>query len=235
MDIKVGTRTFLESEVSNTKKRTDLFDKMVAIDNDEPTEEERKCGAITKLRYMQFRERESSTAQLGFRIEAAKVKREEWDIRLNMHFQRLEGALEKNFKKVRTVEDVATTFVDFFGDQRSRVRKQLIERLKEMRKAIEESTFFGSHEVVGSSILIVFDTEKVGCWMIDFAKSSQVPNGRTLNHRTPWVPGNNEDGYLIGIDNLLKVIIVLYHLKLRDSCCRSSKSFPSTESIRTIS
>ena len=75
MDIKIGTRTFLESEVSNTKKRADLYEKMVAIDNDEPTEEERKAGAITKLRYMQFRERESSTAQLGFRIEAAKVSR----------------------------------------------------------------------------------------------------------------------------------------------------------------
>ncbi|UMM12286.1 hypothetical protein L5515_001144 [Caenorhabditis briggsae] len=191
MDIKIGTRTFLESEVSNTKKRADLYEKMVTIDNDEPTEEERKCGAITKLRYMQFRERESSTAQLGFRIEAAK---------------RLEGALEKNFKKVRTVEDVTTTFMDFFGMQRSRVRKQLIERLKSMRKAIENSTFFNTHEVVGSSILIVFDTEKVGCWMIDFAKSSPVPNGRTLNHRTNWVPGNNEDGYLIGIDNLVKIL-----------------------------
>ncbi|EGT37803.1 hypothetical protein CAEBREN_28525 [Caenorhabditis brenneri] len=191
MDIKIGTRTFLESEVSNTKKRADLYEKMVAIDNDEPTEEERKLGAITKLRYMQFRERESSTAQLGFRIEAAK---------------RLEGALEKNFKKVRTVEDVTTTFMDFFGTQRSRVRQQLIERLKEMRKAIEHSTFFNTHEVVGSSILIVYDTEKVGCWMIDFAKSSPVPNGRTLNHRTSWVPGNNEDGYLIGIDNLVKIL-----------------------------
>ncbi|EFP11476.1 CRE-LFE-2 protein [Caenorhabditis remanei] len=191
MDIKIGTRTFLESEVSNTKKRADLYEKMVAIDNDEPTEEERKAGAITKLRYMQFRERESSTAQLGFRIEAAK---------------RLEGALEKNFKKVRTVEDVTTTFMDFFGIQRSRVRAQLIERLKSMRKAIENSTFFNSHEVVGSSILIVFDTEKVGCWMIDFAKSSPVPNGRSLNHRTNWVPGNNEDGYLIGIDNLVKIL-----------------------------
>ncbi|CAI5439759.1 unnamed protein product [Caenorhabditis angaria] len=139
MDIKIGTRTFLESEVSNSKQRADLYQKMVAIDADEPTEEERKNEAITKLRYMQFRERESSTAQLGFRIEAAK---------------RFEGSLEKNFKKVRTIEDVATTFIDFFGDQRNRVRKQLAERLKEIRKAIETSTFFATHEVVGSSILI---------------------------------------------------------------------------------
>lgn len=66
-------RTFLESEVRNDAKRKDLYDKMMALNPDEPNEEEHKCKAITKLRYMQFRERESSTAELGFRIEAAKV------------------------------------------------------------------------------------------------------------------------------------------------------------------
>lgn len=73
MDIKIGTRTFLESEVCNTTKRKDLFKKMVDIDPEEPTAEERQLEAITKLRYMQFRERESSTSSLGFRIEAAHV------------------------------------------------------------------------------------------------------------------------------------------------------------------
>ena len=46
---------------------------MIDIDPDEPTEEEKEEQAITKLRYMQFRERESSTATFGFRIEAAQV------------------------------------------------------------------------------------------------------------------------------------------------------------------
>ncbi|CAD6196316.1 unnamed protein product [Caenorhabditis auriculariae] len=190
MDIKVGTRTFLESEVSNSKKRADLYEKMIAIDPEEPTDEERKSQSITKLRYMQFRERESSSAKLGFRIEAGKT---------------LDGSLEKNFKKVRTIEDVASTFIDFFGVERTRVRRQLVARLKAMRAAIEKSNFFQNHEVVGSSILIMYDEDKVGCWMIDFAKTSAVV-GKTLDHRTAWVPGNNEDGYLVGIDNLIKVL-----------------------------
>lgn len=73
MDIKIGTRTFLESEVANSTKRKDLYKKMIDIDPSAPTEEERQIEAITKLRYMQFREKESSTSSLGFRIEAAQV------------------------------------------------------------------------------------------------------------------------------------------------------------------
>lgn len=67
-------RTFLESEVSNTVKRKDLYKKMMEIDPNEPTEAEHSIEAITKLRYMQFRESKSSTATLGFRIEAAQVR-----------------------------------------------------------------------------------------------------------------------------------------------------------------
>lgn len=63
----------MESEVSNTTKRTDLYKKMVDLAPDEPNSEEHSEKAITKLRYMQFREKESSTASLGFRIEAAQV------------------------------------------------------------------------------------------------------------------------------------------------------------------
>ena len=40
--------------------------------------------------------------------------------------------------------------------------------------------------------------------MIDFAKT--LPFGdHTLDHRSPWQVGNHEDGYLVGIDNLIEV------------------------------
>uniref|UniRef100_A0A1I7X4V0 Kinase n=1 Tax=Heterorhabditis bacteriophora TaxID=37862 RepID=A0A1I7X4V0_HETBA len=79
-----------QSSIKNYRKmksRKDLYEKMTAIDPNEPTSEENACGEITKLRYMQFRERESSSAQMGFRIEAAKVRNEKIkgaDIKLNV-------------------------------------------------------------------------------------------------------------------------------------------------------
>lgn len=48
-------RTFLESEVKNPVLRKDLYEKMVKVDPNAPTEEEKAEEAVTKLRYMQVR------------------------------------------------------------------------------------------------------------------------------------------------------------------------------------
>uniref|UniRef100_A0A2P2I5M4 Kinase n=1 Tax=Hirondellea gigas TaxID=1518452 RepID=A0A2P2I5M4_9CRUS len=190
MDVKMGTRTFLEGEVSNTKPRPDLYDKMVKVSPEEPTAEEREARAVTKLRYMAFRDNLSSSRHLGFRVEAMKTQG---------------GATVTDMKKVSTRDEVMDTMTTFMRGRDS-VRRNILEKLLEIRETFENSPFFATHEIIGSSILIVYDDEKAGVWIIDFAKARLLPEGISVTHRKPWILGNHEEGFLFGLDNIIHVV-----------------------------
>lgn len=65
---------------------------------------------------------------------------------------------------------------------------------------------------MGSSLLFVHDwTGRTGVWMIDFGKTAPLPSELTVDHRTPWVEGNREDGYLWGLDNLIDTLASMLH------------------------
>ncbi|XP_017075955.2 LOW QUALITY PROTEIN: inositol-trisphosphate 3-kinase homolog [Drosophila eugracilis] len=194
MDIKMGSRTFLESEVSNATLRPDLYQKMIAVDAGAPTPAEHEARAITKLRYMTFRESLSSSHSKGFRIEAL----------------RLRGRPPvKDLKTCRTSDQIAQTIEQFLAARRS-VQKELLKRLKHMRLVIEQSSFFARHEIVGSSIFIVYDDDRVGVWLIDFAKCRELPPHIRVDHRSAWTPGNREEGLLRGMDELIRSFEEVY-------------------------
>ncbi|XP_053330117.1 inositol-trisphosphate 3-kinase C [Spea bombifrons] len=194
MDCKMGVRTYLEEELvkarEKPKLRRDMYEKMIAVDPDAPTEEEHKQKAILKPRYMQWRETLSSTATLGFRIEGIKKG---------------DGTCDTNFKKTKHREQIVRTLEDFV-DGNKNILKNYLMRLKDLRTELEKSEFFKLHEVVGSSLLFVHDASELAkVWMIDFGKTVRLPYKQTLNHRTPWAEGNREDGYLWGLDNLINI------------------------------
>ncbi|XKL63211.1 hypothetical protein PGB90_005575 [Kerria lacca] len=190
MDIKMGTRTFLESEVQNTFAREDLYLKMIGVDPNAPTVEENTARKVTKLRYMQFREQQSSTSTLGFRIEAMK-------------FRGSKPVTE--LKKVKSKKEVSDTLF-LFLNTKEETRQRLVSRLIDIKTRLEQSHYFKTHEIVGSSILIIYDDVKVGAWLIDFAKTRPVPENTLLTHRLPWSPGNHEDGFLYGLDQLINIV-----------------------------
>ena len=61
--IKVGKRTFNDNPDIHTP-RTDLYQKMIQVDPSAPTEAERETEAITKCRYLSFRDGRSTTTGL---------------------------------------------------------------------------------------------------------------------------------------------------------------------------
>eukprot|EP00731_Ephydatia_muelleri_P027403 Em0019g276a len=197
MDIKVGVRTYLEDELvkARTKKeiRKDMYEKMVAVDPQEPTEDEHTAGAISKLRYMQWRESLSSTSNLGFRIEGIKD---------------CEGKAEKDFKTTKHREEVVRVLKTFVSGNTALdldLKTEFLKSLKELRSALSNSEFFKSHELIGSSLLFVYDQAKCSIHMIDFGKTVPLPPGVHVDHTSPWVEGNHEDGYLWGMNNLINI------------------------------
>ncbi|PAA80091.1 hypothetical protein BOX15_Mlig012172g2 [Macrostomum lignano] len=195
MDVKMGCRTFLESDTANPELRPDLYKKMTAVDPNQPTEEERRAGAITKLRYMLFREQESTTVSLGFRLEAIKTRDPE---SCSAHSRRL--------KTIKTESEVLPV-IHYFCAYNAAVMRSFAARLRELKSALEKSDFFARHEFIGSSLLFLHDASlRAGVWMIDFAKTLPRPDGERLQHTVPWTPGSHEDGYLIGLNNLIRLM-----------------------------
>ncbi|KAM8813747.1 inositol-trisphosphate 3-kinase B isoform 1-T3 [Rhynchonycteris naso] len=195
MDCKMGVRTYLEEELTKARKkpnlRKDMYQKMIEVDPEAPTEEEKAQRAVTKPRYMQWRETISSTATLGFRIEGIKKE---------------DGSVNRDFKKTKTREQVMEAFREFTKGNRN-ILIAYRDRLKDIRATLEVSPFFKCHEVIGSSLLFIHDKkEQAKVWMIDFGKTTPLPEGQTLQHDIPWQEGNREDGYLSGLNNLINIL-----------------------------
>uniref|UniRef100_A0A673KF87 Kinase n=1 Tax=Sinocyclocheilus rhinocerous TaxID=307959 RepID=A0A673KF87_9TELE len=189
MDCKMGVRTYQEEEIikarSNGSVRSDMYQKMVKVDLAAPTAEEHAQKGVTKLRYLQWRDDSSSTSSLGFRIEGIVVR--------NMRLKACSSQIHQNILILSLC-----------------VSQEAYEsRLQALNESLKESSFFNRHEVslIGSSLLFVHDcSSKANIWMIDFGKTIPTPKDVRLRHDVPWVEGNREDGYLIGLTSLITLL-----------------------------
>lgn len=180
---------------------------MVSLDKSAPTEEERRVGAVTKMRYLTFRESLTTTAHLGFRIDAMKIGD---DPNLN--------DTPLNFRRGPTDPTAVLRELTRFVCSSKEVAAAFAKRLRELRAALEADTsFFPTYTLIRSSLLFTYDHAAVagggpggrpevgvGVHMIDFSSSKRVPPGsEPLTHRAAWREGSAEDGYLNGVDNLI--------------------------------
>ena len=155
---------------------------------------------------MQFRETRCTTARLGFRIEA---------IHNGLPGHSVTKEESKSICDEAGVRAALATFVAGQSEAAA-VGGAMLQRLRELRAALGASAWFRSHELVGSSLLFVYDqaTEEsavegggdtcgAGVWMIDFAHTHA--SATPLSHFSPWGEGGSGDGYLTGLDNLISI------------------------------
>jgi len=188
MDIKMGTRTFLQGETSSSKPRKDLYEKMVKEDPAAPTETEVSDEAVSKYRYMDWRDCISSSRSLGFRIEGVTV----------------EGKSSRDYKATSDYQQICKIFEQFTSDRK--IRNMYLERLRLIKHLCEKSAFFKSHELIGSSLLFVHDQEKASIWLIDFEKTRSLDDEVSISHDKEWDLDNHEDGYLIGLNSVINLL-----------------------------
>ena len=87
-------------------------------------------------------------------------------------------------------------------------------------------------QLIGSSLLFVHDAQKANVWLIDFGKTVSTPENLNIDHKSPWEVGNHEDGYLIGIKNLIDIYAELISKLIADA---EKNSQPKTETSTAAS
>ena len=187
MDIKIGNRSFAE-DVS-TRHVDDRYVKKLR----------KQYGIVretcSKREYMEFRDSRSTTASMGFRVTAMSVpiQRKRYTALTCGEIQGIRWYDKNGFEKT------AIQTLQFFAYDGRNVRKDALLRLayeiRVLKDRLEASTSFAEHDVIGSSLLIIFDrkSSKVSIKWIDFAHVYKPSTGR-----------KKSDGVLFGLESLAK-------------------------------
>ena len=206
---------------------------------DAATDEERRAGGISKMRYLQFRETTSSTSTLGFRVRAARGKagvcggqrgRRLLALR-QVDAIRLADGVDANcpdaqaLKKITTEERVGEAVLQYVQG-RLVLLQSFLKSLLQLRTALEACDAFLTHAFIRTSLLLIYSdaTNNTSLHMIDLSRA--YPAGCRLSHRVAWEAGNHEDGYLTGLDNLIRILERLVHRRAQQQAAQLRDSAP---------
>ena len=142
--------------------------------------------------FMRMRDENSTTGSLGFRIQGAMLNGQR---------------LSHRYASGRTMADCRQTLRAFLQAASPLQKQSIVTRLQAIHDAASASDWFAQQEVIGSSVLLVYDGKdphKAGSWMIDFGRTGPAPH--RLNHNSKWIQGNYEDGYLFGLGQLIQAL-----------------------------
>jgi hypothetical protein len=176
MDVKLGTRTYRENCSTVAKAAyAEKFERFGV---------EKENGKASKLEYMHFRDKSTTSAKLGIRITAMsvakplKVALRSTDGRANASSGTGRGATSRElfpyfecpslqqkrgiewYARIGARKAVVDSFAYFLHNGRTYrddVLAAFLAQLREFETAIRSSPLFASKEIIGSSLLFVYD------------------------------------------------------------------------------
>ena len=207
----MGTRTVTRTELASAEEPGEarLLEAMTQIDAAAPSDAEKAAGGVSALRFPSFLDESTSTAALGFRIDAAKTV--------------VDGALEvlplpdgcTSFNTLRDEAAIVQAFVTFLQSDAA-LATAFAQKVQSLRAALERSTFFQRHVLLRSTLLLVYDDaardELIELKIMNFGSCYGMPEGSApLDHTQTWdgTSESNADGYLFGVQNLDRLLTMV--------------------------
>ena len=196
MDIKLGTRSFHES-TGNDERKLSYVRYIHELDPSHQFAADDLANGITFDAYRQLVNDYSTSARLGYRIEGVS----RYSANGGSTCEKTDGDWLK--KTIRTDQQIEAFFASFFTSRREGLIA-VLEQLKTLRDRLSQSEWFYQHELICTSLLIVLADNGHTVKLIDFGKARKHTNKR-IHHDRHWSRGSNEDGVLIGLDNLINM------------------------------
>lgn len=183
LDVKMGRITYdvMEKGVSD-KFRSDLFEKLKKEKDNTLTKLELERGTITKERYLNWRDHQSTTGKFGYRFEGIQSASDE---------------KVKTTGMCRDPDEARVLLRKYLEYADECFAKQMVSRLERIKQALEKSTLTSHLRMIGVSLLFMYDRDTtfscMNVGMIDFGK-------------VKWVEEANDDlksEWLFGLTNLI--------------------------------